>query len=96
MAPDGRIVFTPKRGVEQGGFMAAWTVTAEKAQGQLAVRVSGPAQGPAEYATTLILLAGDVPLAQGAITANGAAQALPLAVSWAQGTLDSWKQGLGA
>jgi hypothetical protein len=44
----------------------------------------------------LILVAGRVPLAQGTVVANNAAQALPLAVQWAQGTLDSWKQGLGA
>jgi hypothetical protein len=97
MAPDGRIVFTPKRGVEQGGFMAAWTVEAERVEGQLAVSVSGPAQGAgATYQTKLILVAGRVPLAQGTVVANNAAQALPLAVQWAQGTLDSWKQGLGA
>jgi hypothetical protein len=97
MAPDGWIVFTPKRGVEQGGFMAAWTVDAERVEGQLAVSVSGPAQGVgATYQTKLILVAGRVPLAQGSVVANNAAQALPLAVQWAQGTLDSWKQGLGA
>jgi hypothetical protein len=76
--------------------MAAWQVTAEKQQGQLAVRVSGPAQGAAvAYETALILVAGDVVLASGTVTANNAAQALPLAVTWAQGMLESWKTGLG-
>lgn len=77
--------------------MAAWTVTAEKAEGQLVVRVSGPAQGAgATYETALILKAGNVALASGSVTASNAAQALPMAVQWAQATLESWKQGLGA
>jgi hypothetical protein len=81
----------------KGGRMAAWTVTAEKAEGQLSVRVTGPAQGAgATYQTALILTAGKVQLAAGTVTASNAAAALPLAVSWAQGTLESWKTGLGA
>lgn len=77
--------------------MAAWMVEAEKAEGQLAVRVKGPAQGAGSvYETALILVAGKVPLAVGTVTASNAAAALPLAVQWAQGTLDSWKAGLGA
>jgi hypothetical protein len=81
--------------------MAAWTVTAEKAEGQLVVRVKGPASGPAAYEGTLLFKAagqtGLVQMAQKAdIQANGAAQALPLAVAWAQGMLDAWRTGLGA
>lgn len=76
--------------------MAAWTVTAEKAQGQLAVRVTGPAAGPATYQARLLLTSQGVELAAGSVSAANAAAALPLAVAWAQGTLESWKTGLGA
>jgi hypothetical protein len=77
--------------------MAAWTVTATKTEGQLAVTVSGPAQGAGSvYQTKLVLSAGNVTLASGTVTASNAAAALPLAVTWAQQTIENWKTGLGA
>lgn len=81
--------------------MAAWTVTAEKGEGQLTVRVSGPSAGPAQYKAELLFKPSPsgpvmVMASKADMPASGFVAALPLAVTWAQDVLTSWRTGLGA
>jgi hypothetical protein len=83
-----------------GGLMAAWTATAEKVEGQLALKVSGPVASAGnpplpKYDVSLVLVKG-VTLASATVSAASLADALPLAVTWAKATMDAWKAGLGA